>query len=330
MKKYYENFTMTHAAVPGDYEENKLTIINIPKIKVIYTPNILINWELDYIKYDIVIDKNIISKTINEIDTHFLENNKDLINSNIFVFSSNDTDTDTSYKKLNEIITTLKPLVIIHLSDEYGVKNIKYLQLSYKTKLYLRQYNFKDYNISSYPNTYQIPLGYMVGMLKQQSSIDRTDIIPINERKYTWAFIGNMKQDREELIDKFKNNFNNYYFQKTDPNEIYNIYNNSIFVPNGRGNITLDCLRLYEGALAGAIPVIMGNIDEIKYTFDFNNNRPPFIYVETWDEAIIKCKELLKNPKKLTEIQNNILFWWNNIIKNIRMKIIEIISPPIK
>ena len=37
-----------------------------------------------------------------------------------------------------------------------------------------------------------------------------------------------------------------------------NIYSQSIFVFNGRGNVFLDCFRLYEAIIAGAIPVIVG------------------------------------------------------------------------
>lgn len=194
------------------------------KINVIYTPiNQLNDWEKDYIAIDLLKNFN-----INYININYLKNNTINSYDNILIFSSN----DISYEEIDKIVDRIKPIIIIHLSDEWGY-NEKYLELSKKTNLYLRQYNFSYYNINSYINCYQIPLGYMTNMLNGTSSINIKDIKNINKRKYTWSFIGNMKKDRMELINKFKLNFPNYYFDKTDPSNIFNIYNDSIFVPNG-------------------------------------------------------------------------------------------------
>jgi hypothetical protein len=110
------------------------------------------------------------------------------------------------------------------------------------------------------------------------------------------------------------------------PCKCFNIYNNSIFVISGRGNVSLNCFRIYEAIVAGAIPVIVGSIDEINNTFNFNNKLPPFIYDETWENVVIKCNDLLKNYEKLQEIQDNLLSWWKNEIIHINKLIIKTLN----
>ena len=85
---------------------------------------------------------------------------------------------------------------------------------------------------------------------------------PPEQRKYKWSFIGNIKKSRQELLVEMKSIVPNYH-GKTDKKNMREIYRNSIFVPNGRGNHSLDCFRLYEASACGAIPVIVGEKDEI-------------------------------------------------------------------
>jgi hypothetical protein len=88
--------------------------------------------------------------------------------------------------------------------------------------------------------------------------------------------------------------------------------NNSIFVICGRGNCSLDCFRIYEAIVAGAIPVIVGNLDEIQTTFNYNNNYIPFIHDDSWEKVVVKCNDLLKDYDKLEQIRNDLKSWWNN------------------
>eukprot|EP00170_Pyropia_yezoensis_P005769 contig_23458_g5787 len=39
------------------------------------------------------------------------------------------------------------------------------------------------------------------------------------------------------------------------------------FVPNSHGNVVLDCFRLYEASMAGAIPVIVASAAEFRTNF---------------------------------------------------------------
>jgi len=300
------------------------------KLQVIYTPSNQENdWEADYIKNDLCKDMDTVFMTLDKVQK-YVEENPHLKNNHIFVFTSG----ETKYEDLLKIVIDIKPLIIIHLSDEWGTIP-EYTYLTSKAKLVLRQHNFKGYNIKYYNNVYHIPLGYITKMLNDESSTDRTDIPLITDRKYTWSFVGNhMKQDRYEMIDKFKAEFPNYYQENTSAENMFEIYKKTIFVLNGRGNVSINCFRVYEAAVAGAIPVVVGDWEELKDTFNLGNheniinynNIPPFIYEKNWDDAVIKCKWLLENPAMLEEMQKQILLWWNNIVKDIQYQIQKVIE----
>jgi len=95
------------------------------------------------------------------------------------------------------------------------------------------------------------------------------------------------------------------------------IYSDTIFAPCGRGNSSLNCMRLYESSMVGAIPIVVGSKEEIKDTFVFEEN-PPWLFFNSWEEAESQCRKLLLDKEKLQEIQDNVLFWWKNRISKVR------------
>ena len=181
-----------------------------------------------------------------------------------------------------------------------------------------------------------MPLGYAKNFLSQKYSLDMKHA-KINERKYVWSFIGQVKSDRMDMLNRFKETFENspYYTntgsnswsidtQIVSPQDMYAIYSDTIFVPVGRGNHSLDCFRIYEAVVAGALPVIVGNTDEIKTTFSYAGKQPPFIYAQSWGDAVLLCSGLMVDADKLQKIQYDIIGWWadhitgiHNIIKGL-------------
>ena len=97
-------------------------------------------------------------------------------------------------------------------------------------------------------------------------------------------------------------------------------YRESIFVPNGRGNAKLDCFRLYEASICGAIPILVGSKKEIKETFCKEEN-PPWLIFDTWENAQIGCLELLKDMDKLDKISKENINWWKNRVMKLRERI---------
>lgn len=230
----------------------------------------------------------------------------------IYVFSSN----KISYVIAKNQINLFKPDVIIHFSDEWGGKN-EYDELSKLTKLYLRQYSHKEYPI--YDNKYIIPLGYQSGMFDKIPI--NLSLKPISERKYKWSFIGDFTKnvDRREMVDCLES-VNPHYLGKANSLEMKNIYCDSIFVPNAKGNCTLDCFRLYEATSCGAIPLLVGPKDERQYLVE-NQNNPPWPQFDNWNDA----KDQIENydEKQIQILQNKNLIWWSSRLEFIIKKISE-------
>lgn len=284
-----------------------------------------ITWSVDFIQHDLLADiKNLEIEYFTQENVHLLLNRNELVNNNILAVSCTSLDYDIVFK----LVDKLRPRILFQLSDEHGNKNHWNVLAKY-THLLLREYNIHWYNYEN--NSFQIPLGYATGFLQQKKS---SSIIPkkMIDRNFNCSFIGKVKQDRDNMINIFQKNMDKTYFkdvhndwdvskQYYSPSDVYNIYNDSIFVLNGRGYHTLDCYRMYETIVAGAIPVIVGEEIEINNTFYYKNNIIPFIYCKTWDEAVKTCNDLLKNNEKLQELQDKLLLWWNQEIEKIKINI---------
>ena len=285
-------------------------------------------WEYDFFKNDIF------KKDLYDIKINFIlfDNNTEINNNdehNIII-----TNCSCPLNFLENMIKKLRPFIIFHLSDEEG-KDIKYYNLysRYNIKCLFHQYNFErvDYKI----NHFQIPLGYVSDFLSNKSYSNCKQIE--YNKKYDFSFIGSLKSDRIEMLHKFYNNFENNFIytgitnwsnpknQNIKPNELFNIYKDSLFIPIGRGNKSLDCFRLYEAIVSGTIPVICGPIEEINVTFNFNNKKPYIIIADNWDRAVLLCKELCNHKDKIYDIINFNNRWFQEQIVNISKKINELL-----
>lgn len=279
------------------------------------------SWEKDYIQelfgnisYDMICIE--LRKLNNK-----LENIDEIINNNILVFSSN----INSFDKIQNIVLQIKPIIIVHLSDEWGNKP-EFTHLASHTKLLLHQYHFNHYPYHNYTNIIQMPLGYMTDMFNKENAFN-CKVKPILGRKYKWSFVGNIKQDRQELIDKFSKKIGeNFVGNNISSSNMFDIYNDSIFVPNGRGNVGIDCFRIYEAILSGSIPIIVCKETDFNERFYYNNDIPPFIFEDTWDNAVNKCEYLLNNVEELEKISQKNYEWLQKKFKSMQDAIYQVVQ----
>lgn len=229
---------------------------------------------------------------------HLLSN---FSNKKIYVFSSN------RKKFINAKIEIIffKPDIVFHFSDEVG-DIPQFNELSKLTKLYFRQHSFTHYPL--YDNIHILPLGYQTGMFDKLPI--NINIPNINDRIYKWAFIGDYSKNDERrkmvetisLIEPFK-------LGKASPSDMKNIYMNSIFVPNARGNNVLDCFRLYEATVCGAIPILVGPKNECVHLIKYQNF-PPWPTFNNWKDAKLYMENY--DTKKIQELQMRNLNWWKS------------------
>jgi hypothetical protein len=223
------------------------------------------------------------------------------------------------------LVKTLRPKVVLHLSDEAGTDQPYYDLYSENAEsisfLY-HQYNHLHLNYKL-PHS-QLPLGYVSGMIPQCTQGPNCRNAHAS-KQHTFAFVGQIKSDRQEMLDVWKEAFgcscvevsktdwSNPRAQLVDPKRLGDLYAMSWFVPVGRGNRSLDCFRIYEAIVSGAIPVVRGYERELKETFAYGTEGFTLVTAESWEEARDKCALLLADEEKMCNIIDTNLRWWASI-----------------
>ena len=292
-------------------------------LKLFYLENN--TWEYDFIINDLLRNIDIDIEIINPSNILSIANQKEYIEKNIIVINN-----FCKFEEVYYVVKNLRPIITFYLSDEFGT-NPNMVILDKYTKLLFRQYNHKNYNYNL--NNYHLPLGYSKYFLNNKHSIE---IIPkkIKERTTNCSFIGTLKSDRYIMIETCKEKMKNTKLIVTNnnwdidnlsysPQKCFEIYNDSIFVICGRGNYSLNCFRIYEAIVAGAIPVTIGSKEEIEKEFTYTTGIIPLIYDKSWEDVINKCNILLENIEELQKIQDELLIWWKNEINDINSLIIK-------
>lgn len=237
--------------------------------------------------------------------------------------------------------------VLVHLSNQYYLHNTKLYNLNH-CKLIIRTQYTPDFENND--NIIFIPLGYKKNFWNNYNN----NFISINERKYTFSFLGQIKHQipnikffdyLPENINKFQNNQQrlimyenlkkintNYFFHITDDfdskdsidiNKYRDIFLNTKFIPCPMGNYNIDSFRLYEALECGCIPIIPSkticqNYD--YYNMLFNTN-VPFIKINNWENFENIINNLLNNEIELEKLQLKIINWWHNYKLSLKITI---------
>lgn len=230
-----------------------------------------------------------------------------------------------SFGQVLEAVQKFKPKIIIQADDEYWFETElqQHNSLGNHCELFLRQHHHWNYGYTD--NTIHIPLGYI-----NQFDLSGKSIAPIKNRNVNWSFVGCEKSDRRECIEKFltipKCTVSlqpDGIPQLVDRKSYVEIYMNTIFAPHPRGWTTLNGMRLYETTICGCIPVIAAPREHCEIDLKYEEN-PPWIFSESWDEAVKTCKNLLDDMDELQKMQDQNLNWWNNRISKVQCKVEEI------
>ncbi len=223
----------------------------------------------------------------------------------IYIFSSN----MTSFEEARRVVLYGRPDIVIHLSDEFG-DIPEFTALAELCPLMLRQHDHPGY--PHYPNLHYMPLGFMKGMFPSGISLAGVGHGP---RRLVWSFVGVWKKNRERremvaTLSELEPNF----LDSASPAEMADIYTNSEFVPNTRGDFVMDCFRLYECSICGAVPVLVGPAEECALLVSRMRN-PPWMVHESWGEALKAMRQLRKDPAALKARGDAVRGWWWREVK---------------
>ncbi len=283
------------------------------------------DWEIDYIVSDIFENRLEVEFFNASNISRFLGRNE-LVNNCFFCVNAS-IDFDTVIR----VIEFLKPTAIFWFSDEEGC-NSKWLSMSLYTKFLFRNYNHPSYDYPKFSS--QFPLGYVKGFLSGNKSSNLV-MNKMENRSISCSFVGQLKSDRGQMCSVFskmpdcyiKPVYNNWTISAlpVSPKYMFQLYYNSVFVLIGRGNISLDCFRIYEAIVSGAIPVIVGSEKEISETLKYDGYLPTIVQADSWDKAYNICSTLLLDKNTLQLMQDKNIEWWKYQIGFIRNKVAELI-----
>lgn len=228
--------------------------------------------------------------------------------------------------------------ILVHLSDEHcGFPGM--WQLYPRFKLVLRQYACHRQYAGLYDihrNVQVIPLGYGAGTMPDgvtsvAAAQSRHKAISDNETasKWAWSFAGSMKQDRQEAINTLAEVHPHPAKTSWEIGEVSALYSASSFVPVGRGNSNLDCFRVYEAAINGAIPVVVSdNPGEIEATFGHFESYVPLVHAENWRAAKTLVLGMLAAPDLVRNRQLLMLRWWVRELNAVETSICHVLGLP--
>jgi hypothetical protein len=205
---------------------------------------------------------------------------------------------------------------LFHISNEQLNHNCYYYDFA---NIVIR--NYYDPNIK-FKNVITVPLGYKGGFNKKNT------FLKFSEKKYDFCFIGQLKNDRMEVLtyiqkyDKKYVHLTNKWDCPTALNsdDLYKIYSETLLIPCPMGNVNFDSFRICEALESGSIPVLK-NYNNINYfNFIFGDN--PIPIVNNWFELDNLYKKIILNPDdEILKINT----WYINFKNNLRNKLYNLL-----
>ena len=288
---------------------------NINRTLVLWLCRLDDSWEHDFFVYELLPAPHFLHIDVNE--WRRVQNNLTLaaqifgptnnhLTPRVVVYNIDNAGSDGLYTALYDILLNNSSVVVlVHTSDEFGGANPTWkASPDWKKRLWkygegtnaypliplvLRQFSVAPYRSYQgfHANVMQLPLGYIQKFLKYEnmtlSSFDvakYSSTIDADSRNLSWAFVGTIAQhhERPHMINVFREWLP--HIVRTgglQPQEMRDIYLRSKFVLVGRGFCSLDCFRIYESLICGALPVVVGNPYELAQTFEFEGDLPPLV-----------------------------------------------------
>lgn len=236
------------------------------------------------------------------------------------------------------LVRWLSPAVSVFCSDERGQAGWAHATMVAHSTTTLRQYGVYTYANDTAAGggaarrsggdgsgsgdggsgriSHAIPLGYMAGMFDGNYTARRrahaNATVPASRRPYAWAFPSKLLgKDREPMLAAFRSWAGAPH--TVGPRSVRATraaYEAAAFVPNSHGNVVLDCFRLYEASMAGAIPVLVASRDEFRTNFGALPALPPWVVAPDWAAALAAVRALAANRGALDARQRAVSEWW--------------------
>lgn len=271
----------------------------------------------DYTEFEYeYITKVLFSKIhYNEIFDH--ESYKSIKDKSIIIYSNNNKSINFEFQRyLKQFDDNKFEYCLVHLSNESLQHDCSYYD---NAKHVFR--NYFDKSIKN-ANTTFIPLGFKSGFLNKNTKF-------VIDRNYDFAFIGQPKSDRFELL-KIMEELDDVFIYKTNswsdlismsPRECSDVYSNTKFVPCPMGFEHPDSFRIMECLESGSIPILKYYGDSSYFHQVWGDSPVPFVH--EWTE-IIKYNKL--SIREFELLLKKIQDWYLGFKESFSCKISDIIN----
>ena len=190
-------------------------------------------------------------------------------------------------------------------------------------------------------NVLQLPLGFMKSFLNENSSANSRRFNSVeyaqkqqqlqngaSTRPFNWAFIGSnhsqIRNDRVQMIGNFSQWVPFVTQSGISTVDMRGIYEKSRFVVVGRGMRNLDCFRIYEAIIAGAVPVVVGAQKYIEEAFYYEGVLPPFLFAPSWPSALIMCQTM--SNAQIDEKRKQCVDWYVSKMQQVHRRITDTLA----
>jgi hypothetical protein len=225
-----------------------------------------------------------------------------VLDNSVIIYSTNSNNISEEFNNyLNKFVNLGYTFYLLHFSNEGLSHNCDYYS---KAKHVFR--NYYDPNITSQNVTF-IPLGVKSGFINKTENL-------LGTKEYEFAFIGQPKSDREELLSIMET-MENIFIHKTNSwncstsltqDKCISIYNKTKFTPCPMGWVHPDSFRLMESLESGSIPILK-NYNNLEY-FTKVWGESPIPVVNSWDEIKIYHN---MNTDDYNELHSKVFNWYS-------------------
>lgn len=239
-----------------------------------------------------------------------------VLDNSVIIYSNNGNEISDEFRNyLNKFVDLKYNFYLLHFSNEGLSHNCDYYKLANHVFR-----NYYDPNIL-HKNVTFIPLGVKSGFLNE------SDVVL--KKSLDFAFIGQPKSDRSELIEVIEN-LDDVFIHKTNSwncstsltqDECKAIYQKTRFVPCPMGWVHPDSFRIMECLESKSIPVLKKYNDTEYFSKVWGDSPLPII--DSWNELMSLYK---LSDEEYNKLHSTVFDWYRNFKKNLKNNINNIIQ----
>jgi hypothetical protein len=234
-----------------------------------------------------------------------------VLDNSVIIYSNNQSDVSEEFRNyLKKFVELNFNFYLLHFSNEGLSHNTNYYELANHVFR-----NYYDKNILQKNVTF-IPLGVKSGFLNNSDKIEN--------KIWDFAFIGQPKSDRNELLEVISN-LDNVFTHKTNSwncstsltqDECKLVYQKTKFVPCPMGWVHPDSFRIMECLESNSIPILK-SYNDIDY-FSKVWGDSPIPIISSWNELMSFYQ---MSDEEYNKLHSEVFSWYQNFKRSLKNKI---------